>query len=207
MKKIITGVALLLATFGFAKAQIVNYRVEAGVNFANVDLKLKGIKLDDPAMKTGYRVGAGVEFCLTSSLYFVPGITFKMNGTKINVPSVKAEIKEQLHYLSVPLNVGFRMPLTKNLGVSLEAGPYMSFLISQDLKADDALLNKIKKLRGKTDLAKRIDWGLGLSATVDYSRFYLRVGSEFGLYNTLKNGDSNNSAKNNNFYTAVGMRF
>jgi hypothetical protein len=49
--------------------------------------------------------------------------------------------------------------------------------------------------------------GLNASAAIEYSKVYLRLGTDIGLVNTLKNPVANTSYKNSSFFAGVGYRF
>lgn len=59
--------------------------------------------------------------------------------------------------------------------------------------------------------AKRFDVGLGAAAMVGYSNFYLLIGADFGLINTVKDikPETKNleaTLKNTSFHVGLGIR-
>lgn len=205
MKKIMMIAAVALASIGFATAQNVNYRVEAGANFANQDVKLKGITIDAKKMLIGYRAGAAAEINFAENFYVAPGLTFKMNGTKLS-SSKLGSCELFIHYASLPINVGFRTNITDELGLSLEAGPYLAYAMAGREKYDDQSFDLFAKDDRDTPI-NRFDWGLGASAALHYNNLFFRLGTEFGMMNIHKDGNKDKSMKNFDFFTTIGYRF
>lgn len=178
--------------FGYSRAD----------NKANSDLKL------------GYRLGAGVEFKLFPFVYAMTGANLNIgSGGRIGVLNkygkeffldgydAPKQVKEGLGALSVltdpfvsmtsisvPLNLGVRFKPAGILGVSLEAGPYISYDIRTKLIMWG---NHELDLTNITDhslgLVKynRLGYGVGASVALEITRAYLRLGVEYGLNNRV----------------------
>lgn len=196
MKKIFVAFALL-GSFVVASAQQLMPRLEVGINFANHDVKNTII---DHKIKAGLRVGGALEIGLSNAqmtqIYLAPGITYRMSGTKLEVSTTK-------HELVVPVNIGLRARFAQDLAVSVEFGPYFAYGLG-------ANLNTIKNL--KVDLyntdsgLKRFDSGIGASVALEYNRYFLRLGTEYGLVDLNKTKIMNNYVHNMGFFTTLGIR-
>ena len=193
MKKLFfAAVALATATF-VAQAQI-HPRIEVAGNFAKRSVTdSKGDTQSGYKMRPGFRASVAAEIGLAAGLYIAPGITFRQEGSKL--PSNKSEA---LNYLSVPVDLGIRAQLDDTLAVSVEVGPSFAYGVSSSGTGEDAF--KTKKLG-------RFDVSLNASAALEYNKLYLRVGTDIGVVNTLKEAVQKATAKNTSFFVGVGYRF
>lgn len=201
----IMAVAMLAAGAFGASAQSFSPRVEVGAAFANMHTKTSS-QNNSGDLKLGLRVAAVAEFALIepafATIYVAPGVAYKMGGAKTTDGKVKAQVASQA--VSIPVNLGLRAKLGETLGVSVEFGPYFDYTLSskltnRDLPAEDLL--------GKNGNMKRFDAGLGISAALEYSKFFVRLGTEFGMINQIKDAPRGSSMTNNSFYTTLGIRF
>lgn len=197
MKKLIFAAFALVAGVLSAQAQIaIHPRVEVAGNFArSVITKPDGGTVDGLKVRPGFRASVAAEIDLAAGVYLAPGVTFRQEGAKYSNTSLG------LNYLSVPVDLGIRADFGDNLAVSVEAGPSFSYGISSvsDIKgAIDAF---------KSGDRKRFDVGFNASAALEYSKLYLRVGTELGLVNSLKDAVQKASNKNSSFFIGVGYRF
>lgn len=147
---------------------------------------------------------------------------------------LQQENTSTMHYLSIPVNLGARIKFGP-VGISAEVGPYFSYGIKGQItsaiqselfksdylnkltKEEQEALNLLKNKYGssydpfksneaKSEPAyKRIDFGVGAGLAVEFSIFYLRVGSDFGLYNLSNIKDFD--IKKHNIYAGLGLRF
>ena len=192
MKKLFFAAAVLAAGVFSAQAQTaINPRIEVGANFARGINKVAGIT-PDTKVRTGFRASAAAEIELASGVYLAPGLTFRQEGFKIGKNESYA-----LNYLSLPVDLGIRVGLGDNLAVSVEAGPSFAYGLSSS-GAVGAF---------KSGAYKRFDVGLNASAALEYSKVYLRLGTDIGLVNALKTSNNNVSYKNASFFAGVGYRF
>ena len=192
MKKLFFAAFALVAGVLSAQAQTeVHPRIEVGANFASGVHKVVGAT-PESKVRLGFRAGLAAEVGLASGVYLAPGVTFRQEGFKYI-----SEDGYGLNYISVPVDLGIRVGLGDNLAVSVEAGPSFAYGISTTGNLDAF----------KAGVYKRFDMGLNASAALEYSKVYLRLGTDIGLVNTLKNPVANTSYKNASFFAGVGYRF
>ncbi|WP_304297579.1 porin family protein [Porphyromonas gulae] len=201
MKKMILAATMLLASIGFANAQNrPTLRVDANFVGSNMTAKEKSISVNG-TMLAGLRIGGAAEFALgKDGVYLTPGLAYTMRGMKM-----ESEETLRLHYLQIPVNIGYRIPFGTDMNVSLEAGPYLAYGISGTLSTK-GVSGSVNVFDSK-GLLNRFDMGLGLSAALGYSRYYFQIGYEAGLLNVAKDAPSGTSLRNNNFYAGFGVRF
>lgn len=230
-KRVIFVVISTLGGFLSANAQSlkVHPRVEVAGNFANIISKVKGERTEVTDIKPGVRVGTAIEIPIgKSGLFVAPGITYKMQGakeTEKHEDDLKNKVEHtqsiSLHYLSVPVDLGFRINL-EPVAVSFEVGPYFAYALKGTTETKEAFISKelvygettmsvdlFKKDKHGDQIMRRYDIGVGASAAVEYSRFYLRLGSELGLTNIADESfeDEGLKSRNVNFYVGLGFRF
>ena len=192
MKKLFFAAFALVAGVLSAQAQTeVHPRIEVGANFASGVHKVVGAT-PESKVRLGFRAGLAAEVGLASGVYLAPGVTFRQEGYKFGNGNGYG-----LNYISVPVDLGIRVGLGDNLAVSVEAGPSFAYGISTTGNLDAF----------KAGAYKRFDMGLNASAAIEYSKVYLRLGTDIGLVNALKNPVANTSYKNASFFAGVGYRF
>ena len=192
MKKLFFAAFALVAGVLSAQAQTaINPRIEVGANFARGISKVGSITADSK-VRTGFRASVAAEIELASGVYLAPGVTFRQEGYKFGNGNGYG-----LNYISVPVDLGIRVPFSENFAVSVEAGPYFAYGLSTTSKIDAF----------KAGIYKRFDMGLNASAALEFSKVYLRVGTDIGMVNALKNNIANTSYKNASFFAGVGLRF
>jgi hypothetical protein len=192
MKKLFFAAFALVAGVLSAQAQTaINPRIEVGANFARGIYKPLGVTVDTK-VRTGFRASVAAEIELASGVYLAPGVTFRQEGYKYTNGH-----NFGLNYISVPVDLGIRVGLGDNLAVSVEAGPSFAYGISTTGNLDHF----------KTGAYKRFDMGLNASAALEYSKVYLRLGTDIGLVNALKTDVAKSSYKNASFFAGVGYRF
>lgn len=203
MKKVLSAAFALLLLGVSAQAQSIHPRVEAALNLAKIQAKTgDGTDLSFK-VRPGVRVGVAAEIDLASGVYIAPGLVFRQEGAneehKVLGQTVKNSIG--LNYLGIPVNLGIRVGLTDALAVSVEAGPSFAYgfsSVSSVKDAEDVFKNKTYK---------RFDAGLNASAALEYSKLYLRVGTEIGMTNNLRDAVAKATSKNSSFFVGLGYRF
>lgn len=209
-KTVLTALACLAAVAGVSAQTTIKPRAEIGLNFGNISTSPS---TDMNKIALGLRAGAAVEIGLSDSpltqIYLAPGLTYKNHGYKIkntlgalagdlgiDLGALGKDTRVSMHSLAVPVNLGLRASLGNDLGVSLEFGPYAAYLLSAKF-GDEPI----------TDGYKRFDAGINGSVALEYQRFYLRLGAEYGLLNLNKSNVDALKERNVGFFTTVGMSF
>ncbi|MDO4691554.1 MAG: porin family protein [Porphyromonadaceae bacterium] len=205
MRKTVMAALVMAAGIFGAQAQSITPRVEVGAAFSNANTKTTSANSTSENIKIGFRAAAAAEIALTdpgmATFYLAPGVTYKMGGFK---SKYLTSVSETTHNLSVPVNIGLRANFMDNLGVSVELGPYFSYALSGKAAGDKGASIDIF---ADGSNRKRFDAGLGISAALELSRFYVRLGSEFGMINQYSKAPEGYTLTQHNFYATVGMRF
>lgn len=189
MKKLILAVLFVVVAATNSSAQVVQFGVKGGVNFANFNGGPDGI---DYKNKTGFHVGALAEIKLLPNFSLQPEALFSSQGAASDVDGVD---DFNFDYISVPVLAKFYL-ITDRL--SIEAGPQFSFLVSDSGEVVDEFGNSYDTNPKSFDFAVAGGLGLkiagGLSAHARYT---------IGLTEISKDAE----AKNAVFQLGLGYLF
>ena len=210
MKKMVFA-ALAVLVFGFANAQDevkatseVKFGAKGGINLANI----VGDDAGDANMFVGFNAGFFVEIPVTDKLTIQPEILYSAQGSKSEGPlniegdiyDVKATLK--MNYINVP--VMFKYQVADKF--SLEAGPYVGFLVSAKVKAEVSGFGSATE--DAKDLFKSTDFGLGLGMNYEFSDvIFANARYQAGLTEIGDSEAGGNSVKNSVFQIGLGFRF
>lgn len=142
-------------------------------------------------------------------------------GSMINK---EAQNEITMHYLQIPVNVGYRLSLSPSLSLGLQTGPYFAVALggtqSTGVKAADAVQSFNVFKEGILGLGKvnRFDIGWSAAAMAYFSNFYGTVGADFGFLNVAQtdakgtveevaNKVKGLSFKNSTVYVGLGYCF
>ena len=188
--------------------------------------------------KAGGVFGFRLDYVLPKAhgAYATAGVDWTMKGGRydIDVPTlgtedVDATVKAGLHYFEVPIRVGFRYNISKEVGVYGELGPYFAVGLggkhklkvdadgSQWDKIEDDMTWKIFKKSSHRENFQRWDAGFGFRVGAEYNQHYnLMLGCDWGITDMWRDDyrdamyEARNpldKAKNFNFTLAFGYRF
>ena len=205
MKKLLLSLAAALICTATASAQMFNLRVEAGPAFSFSSLAEHGAKVLSAGTKVGYHVGAFADISLTKGLYVSTGLSFEMKGSKGKIKedssllgklgsivNKNAQNEITMHYLQIPVNLGYRLSLTPSIRFALQTGPYFAVALggtqNTGIKAADAIksFNIFKDGVFGLSKANRFDVGWGASAMLYLSNIYGTIGADFGFLNVVQ---------------------
>lgn len=122
------------------------------------------------------------------------------------------ESTKNLMYLQVPIHLGYKVDLGGSTKLVFSAGPYVAYGIGGKTKGHSFYNegNPAAYLQQYTidqksfdDVNRRFDLGLGATMGVEFGKFAVNIGYDWGLNNVMKNMDS----KNKNGFLSVGYKF
>ena len=198
MKKIILSAIAVLA-FGLTNAQGVKFGVKAGLNVTTIT----GGELS-ASSKVGFHVGGLVEFKLTDKFAVQPELLFSTKGAKADFGGFTFE--QNLSYIDLPIMVKYFVME----GLSIEAGPQVSFLMSAKGKADGVSVDN-KKEFSSTDFGFNIGAGYELTSGLFFQARYNLGFSDISkappVDPDFPEFSINYKEKNNGFQVSVGYKF
>ncbi len=207
MKKLLLS-ALCITTFALSSAQSTSsFGAKGGVNFTNLYTK----DVDDNNMLTGFHLGLVAEMPINELLSFQPEFLYSRKGAELKYDNFFAEgsAKFRLDYIEVPLLL--RMNLIPNL--SIQAGPYVAYMISADIKNDSSndAFDSLTDL--DTNDFNKFDYGLSGGVEFDLNSIGIGARYNYGLANIGKERTIGGSAytfpdaKNSAFNLYVVFKF
>lgn len=148
MKKVFFAF-LFAASVGSVHAQV-QFGPKAGLNLANI----VGSDADGSKMQAGFYAGGFARLSLTDNIKVQPELLFSAQGAKYENNIEGTIINSNLHfnYINVPIMVQYHT----QMGLFLETGPQIGFLMSAKTKTE-GVTSDIKDTLKSTDFA----WGVG----------------------------------------------
>jgi hypothetical protein len=192
-------IALLLALNSNAQDKPLIFGVKAGLNLSNITGDIENNKAI-----IGFRAGVSVDYAFLQDLYLLTGLNYSKQGTKLG--EIGGEpVKLNLSYLQLPVHIGYKLEVAEGSRLVFHAGPYAGYAVGGNWKVGSASIGAFSaEAESELGKLKRFDFGLGLGAGVEFGKFGVDLGWDFGL---AKVNDSNGSTKNANAYLAVGYKF
>lgn len=199
-----------------------------GITFASMDIE------DGNEYKTnkiGFMIGGNANIRLYHNMVFQTGFHIVKKGSLKHEdriidqdgPQERRDIKTTIdaNYIQIPLNIGFEVPIKKNLHLNMNAGVFGAFgfkgkskqrgytatiingeyqqQISQDKGSQDTFSN--------TNL-KKWDYGIGANIGLVYDIYVLRFQYDHGLANVATDVFGKGKEwKTRNYMLCLGFRF
>ena len=240
MKKIFSFILALALCTGNAMAFEFENEPEAGLSWMGIfGMNISKIKNSAYSAKAGAQMGIRADYVLPKAhgTYLTAGVDWSMKGGKASdnifnlVEEPVGSSKYVLHYIEVPIRVGFRYNVLENLGIYGELGPYFAVgvggshgasigLDGQEAReAEEELsFNAFKNYDDLTLSFQRWDAGIGFRIGAEYEQHYnVMIGAEWGLADIYRTslrdryfdvtGIALPKVHNFNFSITVGYRF
>lgn len=211
MKKTVLIIGLVMMTqAGYSQVTV---DPEIGINFAHQRSEIGSSNAVNSDAAVNFKAGIGVHIPLLvspgmSSIYLKPGVSYQQQGGEVKAGALKT--KTNLHYLKMPVNLGFHLKVGDYAGaVFAEAGPYAGLALDGNTKTTGGPAGEIKNdisFGSKTSETNRFDWGFNFD--IGYETpfgIYVKGGYDLGLGN-LSNV-SNETINNRNWNIGLGYRF
>lgn len=178
MKKFLLAIVAVVATCSLS-AQDLRWGVTGGFNFAYEHL-LAGNSSD---CYLGLNVGAKVEWDLADEIadgFYVDGrALYSLKGAQWK------GWHENLGYIELPFNFGYRFTLSDNVSLFAGLGPYVAIGVNSSSVVKTDNVKTKTKLFG--DFYKRFDWGLNYNVGVELKKdWQVFLGFEHGFVDMVK---------------------
>ena len=200
MKKILTILAVLIATATVSTAQI---GARIGMDFAS----FRGDWKNDYKSNVGLHLGLVYNLELADALSLQPGVFYVQRNWKTDNDVFKEDYKIHSHHIEVPIVLKYNLELTSDIKIDPHVGPYFGFGFAG--KSKDEIPFYGKKMRVFKDKEDRdmgvanFDMGIqmGVGATF-YDAAYVGFDFEIGFHEF---GTANHHAHNNMFMITFGV--
>lgn len=191
-----------------AQEGVARFGVKAGMNYSGT----YGV---DNLTKSQIRLNTGItlDFKLSSSMYLLTGLDYSIKGGKSRKPN-----KNDYHnamvtqadkpvYLQLPLHVGYKFDVS-GFNIMPHIGFYMAYGIGGKAEYLYEPLDDRPAWTDKIDFfgvnVGKFDYGTGIGANVEYNKFVLDFGHDWGLRKFAK---EYNDGKSKNLYLTLGYKF
>lgn len=134
----------------------------------------------------GLRVSMDIVYAFTPNWFVSAGLGSIMGYKK------KDGIENDYFSLMLPVNIGYKLPVTEKIGLTLRAGPYADYVFERKQK-----YGKMETKFTKTKGYNKAIFGINASATINYDRYGIFFEYDLGL--------SEREKKMNENYWSVGI--
>jgi len=196
MKKFF-AVFIFILTIHSLSAQ--HFGIKGGLNLAKTKISSDGISLVFDNI-TSFHLGLVYDTPIYKNFYFNPNILFSQKGYKVAI--MHTDMNTRINYIQVPLNFTYKYE-TSNIKLYALAGPFISYAVSG--KESGNQLNGMGlyiKVDGPLNFGNhdyeynRFDAGIGLGAGIEFKKFQIGVGYDFGLFDIQNVSDSKTFTRN-----------
>ena len=171
------------------------FGVTAGMNVSNIT----DMKMDS---RIGFHVGAKAEYNITDNLYGNAALLFSQKGNQKEEGAYKET--ENPGYIELPIHIGYRFKMGDKVSIFGETGPYFAYGICGKDKLEGPGLDEDTKFFDY-DNANKFDFGWGVKAGVEYAKFQISLGYEYGITKVFDADDF--KPHNSNFMVSVAYMF
>lgn len=210
MKKFFPIFAFTIFVAATTSAQSIRYGITGAMNVSSYAVEIDGISYN-PESRIGFNVGFKMELdapFIYQGFYFDMEALLSSCGATIESIDQENYVSNTLrpYYLEIPIHIGYRYDVGKNLGVFASFGPYFSV----GLFGTNKLLYGTQSSKPDTfgsNGVKRCDFGLGLRSGVElFNHYRLFLGYDWGLIDIAKNYGGG-TVNNRNFYIGACYMF
>ncbi|WP_370392426.1 porin family protein [uncultured Winogradskyella sp.] len=201
MKRLLLVIFAVLA-FTSLSAQSFRLGVKAGPNFASVN----GDDTEDVDGRTSIHFGAVAEFGISEAFSVQPELLYNSVGATSSYTDTFSGMTFNVHetlklnYLSLPIMAKYKVAK----GLSLEAGPQISFLLSAD---EEVEVDSESVEVDVSDFVKSVDFGLGFGASYELDMgLFFTARYMLGLSN-INDFEGDFTNRNNVLQLSVGYFF
>lgn len=197
MKKFFITIALVAVAATSAMAQI-----SAGAGYLNMDLKNGS---DVTLNQNGFYAGANVAYGLGSGFAVAPGLYYGYLYSDDSYAGL-LETKTNSHYLAIPVNVTYSLPLLDVLDAFVYAGP--QFNIGLSSKTEGKLLSVSTEIDnyGDNGTLNRFDVSIGAGLGVEVCDLVrVNFGYNWGLVDLSKS--DNTTLKQAGWHVGLSVLF
>ena len=199
------AIFLLLNVATALNAQNVRFGITGGVNINKANFQ-------NSKSTIGYQVGGKVEVNLSplsNGLYTDIGLLLSSKSFKnmeYFLPDATGDLrmKGDLHYLTLPVQIGYKVKCNDKISTFISAGPYIGSGLwgKGELTLDGQKIDSSYKLFSD-HLFKTFDWGMGAKIGLEYKKKYqLSIGYDLGLKD-IQGENSFHSYKNRSLNISI----
>ena len=194
MRKIVLTFIFIGGLMASANSQT-SFGVKGGLNIAS----LVGDGVENLSVRTSVHFTGMAEFELTDKFSIQPEIMYSAQGAKETLGDYEA--MWYLNYINVPLIAKYYI----GERLSIEAGPYVGFLVNAKLDwsdNEDAGLDELEELTASIDFGINLGLGYKLESGLNFGARY-----NIGMVNVLESELYDGTLTNGVFQISIGYYF
>lgn len=206
MKKILS--VLVIAMLAVTASAQVTWNSKAGVGISSCILSDGG---EDPKAHFVGKLGAGMEYPLSSNFSLMPSAEVAFKGAKWSFEYAGYYVDQtvDIYYLQIPVLGAYRFNLTNRLNLVAKAGPYFAFgfagKVDQYAYSGGSSASISAGVFSEEVGGKRFEVGLDFGLDLEFRRWVVGAEYEFGITPLVKENGA--SARNSAIYVTVGYKF
>lgn len=177
-KTLTTSLLLLLMVWGSSSiAQESSVGIKGGLNLSTISTDVGS----DKNLIPGFHLGVFNKFAFSETFALQPELLFSTKGLKINYDEtaiVDGETRFNTYYLDLPIYLVFNL----SEAFQIQAGPYLSYLLSAKVKTDADVLGFFE-----IDTEKELDrknfnaFDYGVSAGISFNLDPMVIGANYSM--------------------------
>lgn len=164
-----------------------------------IGANLSSLAGDAKEMKSAirYQIGLTADIALSNQLVLLTALNLQEKGLKNNSKQEDA-LKLSPVYMQLPIHLAYKLTLAQDLNLLVGAGPYLAYGLGGKTKGTSEKLFD-------SSMLKRLDYGAGASAALDFGKIGLGAGYDIGLNNI--SAPKGTKLKNRTAYVTLGYKF
>lgn len=204
MKKILLSILLLGSTIAFAHAEGKQYLgLQLGFTQPVTRLNVPAIDHEKeltPTIYNGFKVGLVYDATIVAGFGYTMGLNYTFGATKGEWKSTGAldypreQKQEMYHQLEIPVDWQYKFEIANNTYLILYTGPTLQMGLAfkqntykQDKPNGDKTMQEVNRYTMDNMFAlKRLNVTWGVGAGLQYDRYFIRGGYDFGIINPYK---------------------
>lgn len=180
----------------------VKFGVRGGLNISSASFSEYGDAIG-ASSRIGFNAGIILDMPVSESFYVQPGLYYTQKGFKYdgrtwrNLGNTKSCTSTQ-GYVELPILASYRYPLTDDIQLQINAGPYAAVRLNNKVSDED-----YDFLYFDGGSSGSFDAGLQVGAGVLYDKhYYAGIGYEWGFLE-----QEHTDSKNKNLFISIGYNF
>ncbi len=188
-----------MAAVAVAASAQITWNAKAGVGVSSV--LLSGGDGGTSKIHFVGKLGAGMEYALSSNFSLMPSAEIAYKGAKFSETGFTQNV--DILYFQIPVLGAYRFHLNNHLNLVGKVGPYFAVGLAGWINGDDAEFGKYKD--DVFSFAKRFEVGVDFGVDLEFKRWVVGAEYEIGITPLVSGGGE--SARNSAFYVTAGYKF
>lgn len=174
--------------------RLVRFGVIGGLQISTISGEMKSESPD-----LGFNIGATMDYGRYAAYM---KLSLILQKTSITIKDGDNKQKANLMYVRLPIHIGYRIGLGESTRLVFSGGPYVAYGLSGKWTGDGGRSGR-NVFSGNSFI--KFDYGLGITAAVEFNKFVIETGGTFGIPNI--NNESFDKQKTQSYHLSLGYKF